>query len=77
MAAGFFLSAPIQVGAEDNDLEAQRIEVMSSKRYAQTCKRIGKPSEAQIAAAEASGQPRLLCRMPPNYPEKCFANAKP
>ncbi|MEE2692423.1 MAG: hypothetical protein VX640_12865 [Pseudomonadota bacterium] len=76
LACCFLLPAGY-VSADDEGMELQRVKLMSSKLYASTCKRIGKPSEAQIAEAEALGQPRLLCRMPPNYPEKCFADARP
>lgn len=68
---------PSPLAANDAEaLDEERREYMSSKQYERQCRQIRKKfPDVQSENAERGEEPKLLCRMPPSFPDSCQSTA--
>jgi hypothetical protein len=70
-------SALAQADVIDPKLDAARREQISSERYERTCRKLNKRFGEAYANLDVEYPIKLLCRVTPQYPEKCWAGAEP
>ncbi|MEZ5920220.1 MAG: hypothetical protein R3C60_02600 [Parvularculaceae bacterium] len=58
--------------ATNGDLTDWRKDLMASRKYERACKRYNRPNSQNAAAAD-NAAPKVICRIPPVYPEKCMS----
>lgn len=61
---------------ELDQADAKRRELMAPKAYVRNCKRYSKMTAIAVGANGDAYPVKVICRMPPIYPEECFEKAK-